>query len=188
MKNDNLKNDNFLSDIEKDISGDWKQIQTDLQTQEKREFLKENPEVHNISYKDLYRLIVDIFYSFRKDRDGYDGFYLRVIHILEDVFFRNFRMNDSNRKMPKAFEQVWDIFCDHSEYKFATSLCNRCNARYDIIYKEERNFRFYVPRGKNYGTIKRSSIEVHCPLCSYLICSFMGAELVGMYQHKRKEE
>ena len=61
MKNDNLKNDNFLSDIEKDISGDWKQIQTDLQTQEKREFLKENPEVPNISYKDFYRLIVDIW-------------------------------------------------------------------------------------------------------------------------------
>ena len=59
MKNDNLKNDNFLSDIEKDISGDWKQIQTDLQTQEKREFLKENPEVPNISWKMYFFVILE---------------------------------------------------------------------------------------------------------------------------------
>jgi hypothetical protein len=183
-----MTNDDFLSDIEKDINGDWKEIQADFQNQEKREYLKKHPEVPNISYKEFYKLIVDIFYSFRRDRDGHDGFYLRVVHILEDVFFRNFRMNDNNKKIPESFEQVWDIFCDHTDYRFSTSFCKRCDAQYDILYKEQRNYHFHLPRDRDYGTIKRSSIDVHCPLCSSSICSFMGAELIGIYQHKVRKE
>jgi len=188
------KTDNLLGDLEKDICGDWGDIQNSFKEKEqKKEREKEkekefdNPQRLNLpNFQEFYELLFKLFIDGNGDnrRNLYD------LHVMfRDVFFNH--ENDSNRNpMPKAFNEMWRIFCSPREYDCATGVkCNDCHSRWDIMYKvDQRRMTVDLYEEYNSDSIKIFTTRITCPTCSRPLLNITQGHLVGIFKHIHVDE
>lgn len=182
-----IVDDNFLSDIENDIDGDWKEIQKAIRDKGKAEEIKNNPQrFYFPTYKDFSNILFRIFTSF--DGKEIDNHALSDLHVLIRGIFYNH--NNNNNPMPESFDRVWEIFCNPIKFKCHTGIrCEKCNERYDILIEHDHGIPEYLPRyGSTTMEMKiRSHCRIACPSCGYDILHLSGAKLIGVFSHEEKK-
>ncbi len=179
------ENDDFLSDLESDIDGDWKEIQKKIKDKEYGEHLKNNPQrFFYPKFIEFYRVLVDFFRSW----DGQnDNTMCRDLHMmLRHVFYYK-----DDHPMPRSFDRIWEMFCNPREFVCKTEInCRQCSKVYDIFYKNiQTNIRMFDRfGGHEHQEEYVSTINVLCPSCGYHMQSIMGAELFGIFKHEHDYE
>lgn len=180
------KDDDFLADLEADIGGDWKEIQKSIQNKEDEEEykkLKANPQRINFpKFRQFYEVLLDIF------REGIPE--NRNLHRLLVSIFHNHRNEDP---MPKAFDKVWEIFCNPHKYRCATGVaCKNCRNRWDVMYRNEqvriRSYPRFIEDRIMQEEMYLPHTQVACPSCGCVILNITSSEVSGVFKHVHVDE
>lgn len=194
MKNDKLtdKEDmDILSALESDINRDWDDISKDIQKeQEEKEIrlekelieeLLENPRRMDFpNFSEFYELMAKLYHSYNENEVR------MLIHHLRS------RMFNPIEEMPKAFEHIWDAFCNPREYDCETGIpCRMCKNRWDVFFKryERRYERVSVDvYGDMYYQDHLSVSRINCPICNHSIAQIKSDDIIGIFRHKHVNE
>lgn len=185
-----MKKDDFLSDIEEDVSKNWKDIQKDFQDliqkkviENRKKTLKDNPVVPHLSYDKFYGALIDLLYwdSYSVCRENIG----KIRSIIERMFF----FFEENH-IPESFKNVWNIFCNTKEYEHLPRQCENCKTKWDIIYRRlptpilfDFNQRLVEERIER---VKR--MDIRCPKCAWHIVSFANSDLIGIFEHGKRKK
>jgi hypothetical protein len=145
--------------------------------------MKNNPQrFHFPKYEDFFNILFRIFKSF--DGRDLDNYALSDLHVLIRSIFYNHK-----DPMPKAFDRVWEIFCNPRDFKCHTGIrCEKCNEIYDILIEYDDKPRTYeYDRLVIQEEIYINHCRVACPSCGYDILHLTGAKLVGVFSHVHEE-
>lgn len=156
--------DNLLSDIEKDIDGNWEDIQKryiQYQKEKRVEEKKNSPNRPNISYERFHAALVDEYNNITGN--GY---------VMEEIIDRF--VFGSHEKMPNAFKRLWDMMCDPLLYEIIRVSCNGCREDYEIIYKREPIPYVYDIYGRYETTVE--VFNVFCTGCGLRLARIKGTK------------
>lgn len=175
--------ENLLDDIEKDISGDWEELQKernqklhDLKEKEYLEYLKIHPQKIDFpNFSEFHNLMVKIYESY------YNNKYAMKC-LVTDLLSKYFSNNTYKNEASKSFEYVWSLLCDQYNYHMSQCRCNRCNITFDVIIDRKSTIRNYVDYGNVTGYNYESDI-VRCIECGTTINRTMG-KVLGIFKHK----
>jgi hypothetical protein len=177
------QNDDFLSDLESDIDGDWEEIQKKIKDKEYEEHLNNNPQrFFYPKFKDFYRVLVGFFRSWDGQSDN------TMFHDLHMMLRHVFYYKDDH-PMPRSFDRIWEMFCNPREFACKTEInCKQCSKVYDIFYKNNN-----IKIDRFSGVLEQQelqyiSINVLCPSCGYHMQSIVGGELFGIFKHEHNYE
>lgn len=175
-----VNEDDFLSDIEKDIEGDWQEIRKKILDKQEEENILANPQRMELPrYEDFYKILFKIFRSF--DGHSIDNEALRDLHVLIRSIFYN---HENTNPMPNAFERVWEIFCNPRKFECKTGIrCEKCYERYDILLERDDHPRPNWQDGMRGNSMYMSHCRITCPSCGYDILHLAGAKLAGVFNH-----
>lgn len=171
-----MNDDNFLSDLESDIDGDWKDIQQKIKDKEIEEEtieLMENPQRFMFpSFKEFYVILCNILQSWRGSRD----LNIETMEALHKLLRGVFYCHDTNHKevMPKGFDKIWKIFCDPIEYECKDISCNYCRKEYNIFYQKEGRRRISYFEDHYQETMQLKVNNVYCYKCGGLMARVSG--------------
>jgi predicted nucleic-acid-binding Zn-ribbon protein len=180
----------IFSELEEDISGDWKEIQNKIRAEEFKEKRKvgKPKRPHFPSFNDFYDILLDIAYETNESEA------LRYIQRL----VRRVILVGGNEPLPKSIEKIWEALCNPRDFGCDSIPCRGCSKRYDITYKieyEEDDYHIddYLNDGIDTRTVKY--ISVYCPSCGYNLLHLANAELVSVSlssedtydEHNRRE-
>lgn len=180
----NNEEKDILSNLEKDIDGDWKLIQEKIQERERKELeIKDklkNPKRPNFpSFDSFYKLLVNIKYSYYSGNNNQELYYN-----IQELIYR-FLNEVKEEKLPESIKKIWEVLCDPHRYSVHTTKCNRCNETYDVIYKyDDRNYYINSPLYTSYTSsniqIERKVKYVYCPLCGTNILSLLDSDIISV--------
>jgi hypothetical protein len=173
------KDNDLLSDLEADLTGDWKKIQEDIQDKEHEEWVKNNPQRWNLpSFREFYHIMLRLF------REGFS--HDNHLHRLLVGIFHNHRNEDP---MPKAFDNIWSIFCDPHRYSCATGVaCRNCRSRWDVMYEKDRMYHRPLRVGDFRDMHMQHTLReerVSCPRCGHGLLNITSSFLPGGKNFKK---
>ena len=173
------KDDDFLSDLEEELGGDWKEIQKSIQDKEQEEQLKANPQRFMFpNFQEFYELLLRLFKEHRHES--------RDLHRLLISVFHSHRNEDP---MPKAFDKVWEIFCNPHEYECATGIaCRNCKSRWDVMFSRDQVRRIPQFLEDRMAEMYMEQTRVLCPKCGVQILNLATSEVVGVFKHVHVDE
>lgn len=180
MKND----DNFLSDIEDDIFGDWEEIQKKLKNKDQEKGMMENPQRLNCpDFMEFYQTLLRILQSW--DFHNPDPHLLKAFHELLRMVFWDVDINSNSNPFPTSFHRLWEIVCSPREFKCDKNvICNHCNKEWDIFFKQGgMRIQDIWRNGGDMGEAANIAVEssrVACPDCGYEISVYMGMKVMGV--------
>jgi hypothetical protein len=174
-----MNNDNFLSDIESDISGDWKEIQKKLRNKEHEKQIMKNPQRINCpDFMQFYKILLRIMQSW--DFDNPDAKLLLDLNELLGMIFAE--IEDWPNPLPESFHRVWELFCNPRLYNCDRGVnCSCCQNTWDIFFKEHlREIRYIDQDRFDYTEMTVETSRISCPDCGYPMRNYMGKEVVGI--------
>jgi len=179
--------DNLLSDIESDLDKDWGQLEEEKTAkeiaaaeEEIKDYIKNNPQRLNISYRDFHETLFRIFDSRDADIAMYDL----------QVLLRRIFSNHRDDPLPKGFEEIWNMFCNPREYKCISDVrCESCNNSYDIIsqFQQPQRYEYETYSQFIYGNQHIENEGILCPTCSHSLLNLHGYKLIGIFKHKQND-
>lgn len=157
-------NDNILNDIEKDISGDWNNIQKKLKN--KIKFLSHNGRMNLPDYNEFIYILKEVLINYDNKE--------KVISMIRDLL-----SYQGIEKSPKSFNNIWKMFCCPDIYDIKYDVkCNKCYRKYDIIYK--RSKRNNISYDSLFEQRDLSYESVFCINCGNKFFNVFGEDIIGV--------
>lgn len=168
------KENDVFSDLEKDIDGDWKNIQTQIRNKQDREMrLQEPKRFYFSSFQEFYRILVDIAYGTKSELE----------YTIQKLIGRMFYDNNFDG-IPNSVIRIWEAIFNPIDFECRNNVsCNNCNKKYDVIYKKENTRIYYTVREfsmNRYEEMTRKIIRVYCPNCGIHLLNIFDGNLVSV--------
>ena len=175
------KNDeNFLSDIEDDIFGDWEKIQKKIRNKEHEKKVMENPQRLDCpDFMEFYKILLRILQSW--DFHNPEPKLLMDLNSLLRMVF--IEIDDWPNPLPKSFHRIWEMFCNPRFFKCELNqVCPSCNKSWDIFFKQNLPKVHQDLMDYNQIDMYVETSRVACPDCGYQMKAFMGRKVMGVFR------
>lgn len=178
-----MKNDNFLSDIESDISGDWKEIQKKLRNKEYEKQVMKNPQRLDCpDFMQFYKILLRIMQSW-DSFDNPDAKLLLEFHELLRIVFAE--IEDWPNPLPESFHRIWELFCNPRFYDCDRGVnCPSCQNTWDVFSKKQYQRIHNYDRFDDVNEMTVETSRISCPDCGYPMRNYMGKEVVGIIKSR----
>lgn len=166
------KEKDIFSDLEKDIEGDWGELQVKIRNKQNREEMIKKPRRFFLpGFKKFYKILVDIAYGTKSEID------YSIKMLTREIVYDNTKFD----RLPNFVMRLWDVIFNPAYFKCHSNIpCRRCNKEFDVIY--EPNTISYVSREFGNHMIERRMMvnRVFCPYCGEMLTNLANAELVSV--------
>ena len=170
----------ILSDIEKDIDGDWKDIYDEVEKKHKFEEIQDVVIPNFPSYEEFYECLIHCLYN----DDRMSTLPVDFLHMAHRI-----TQSRDMEKPSKSFNELWSFFCDPRRYNTVKRDCP-CGVSYTVILKRShlQPHRSYSDRSDRiFGGAEWERVEInqkyaYCVECGRSFLSLNNEELVGMFK------
>ena len=191
-----MDDDNFLLDIDEDISKDWEEINKKFKKEENekiRKLKRERAMKHNRidcpSFEEFYVTLYKIMESL--DRHNNDNeingeLLYDFKHILRLIFHSGKRDNREYNEMPDSFRNIWEMYCSPNNYTYVYKPCLNCSKKYEIFYKQEKYMYTHIDEfffGSVDDAIEIKESRVLCPNCGSILIRLNNCEFIGIVEN-----
>lgn len=192
-----MSDDNFLLDIDKDISQDWEEINKKFKKEENerirklnRERAMKNNRIDCPSFEEFYVTL----YKIMESLDYYSEYnpisnqlLYDLKNILRLVFHSGKRDYREYNEMPDSFRYIWEMYCSPNDYAYAYKPCLKCSKVYDIFYKKEKHMHIHIDEFLSGSvindTIEFEELRVLCPNCGSRLIHLNNCKLIGIVEN-----
>lgn len=167
------KEEDIFSDLEKDIEGDWKEIQTKIRNKENREMRLQKPRrPYFPSFKEFYSILVDIAYGTKSELE----------YTVQRLVRRMVYNHGYDSILPNTIIKLWEVIFNPERFECESNYqCPRCKNKFDIIYERHyTNVEINEFRNVILGERRMNFSSVCCPICGERFVNLRDAELVSV--------
>lgn len=169
--------DDVLSEILKDVSSNWEDIQYKFKKQEKekkyKNYYEKNKNLFSLpDYDEFYNLLMEIL-NIDINR-GYD---------LQVLVHRILKGNLNGRLLPESFKKIWNLFCGENRC-YSLNIDCICGRRYTVLLegKKEYNNIFTISELPIHSHSINRMVSFHCFNCNNIYRIGGYEKIVGLVQ------